>query len=83
MVFSGYRVRGKNYLAVHILYEPNEGSYAARNKGVLNSKGHTAFTDSDYTRSRLAREGIIVLVNKTNVDLSPVKSFFLREMKNT
>src|SRR3972149_2192306 len=38
----------KIFPAVNILYEPKEGSYAARNKGILNSKGDIlAFTDSD------------------------------------
>ncbi len=75
----------KIYPAVNVLYEPIEGSYAARNKGILNSKGDIlAFTDSDCIPAQdWLEKGLSSLVNKTNAGFVAGKiSFFARDEEN-
>ncbi|MGH7885629.1 MAG: glycosyltransferase family A protein, partial [Thermodesulfobacteriota bacterium] len=59
------KIREK-YPDVIFLNEAREGSYAARNKGILNSKGHVlAFTDSDCIPAEDWLEtGLLSLENK-------------------
>ena len=75
----------KNYPVVNTLYEPKEGSYAARNKSILNSKGRIlAFTDSDCIPAQdWLEKGLLSLINKTNVGFVAGKvSFFARDEQN-
>lgn len=75
----------KIYPAVHTFHEPKEGSYAARNKGILNSTGDIlAFTDSDCIPAQdWLEKGLSSLVNKTNAGFVAGKvSFFARDEEN-
>ena len=70
----------KVYKDVRFLYETNKGSYAARNKGILESKGDIlAFTDSDcIPHNDWLEKGLSLLQQDTQVDITAGKvSFFV------
>lgn len=60
-----------NYTWVTTLFEPVEGSYAARNKGIMKSRGDMlAFTDSDCIPSHdWLEKGLESYVARSNVGL--------------
>lgn len=71
-----------NYIGVITLSESAEGSYAARNRGIMNSRGDVlAFTDSDCIPARdWLEKGLESFVNKNNVGLvSGQVVFFARD----
>jgi glycosyltransferase involved in cell wall biosynthesis len=72
----------KSCPAVKTVFEPKEGSYAARNKGILRSEGDIlAFTDSDCIPARdWLEKGLLSLLNKANVGFVAGRvGFFARD----